>query len=133
LQKQEMFQQNLREILQKGGIGDESENILREIMKMIDKTEVEVSNFSINSNTLKRQNRIISRLLKAENAQREKDFEKKRESKSGNYLKLSNPTEIFEYKRVRTDFEGVFNDSYVKMFDYYNKLYLDYMININND
>jgi hypothetical protein len=72
-------------------------------------------------------------LLKAENAQREKDFEKKRESKSGNYLKLSNPTEIFEYKRVRTDFEGVFNDSYVKMFDYYNKLYLDYMININND
>lgn len=133
LQKQEMFQQNLREILQKGGIGDESENILREIMKMIDKTEVEVSNFSINSNTLKRQNRIISRLLKAENAQREKDFEKKRESKPGNYLKLSNPTEIFEYKRVRTDFEGVFNDSYVKMFDFYNKLYLDYMININND
>lgn len=133
LQKQEMFQQNLREILQKGGIGDESENILREIMKMIDKTQVEVSNFSINSNTLKRQNRIISRLLKAENAQREKDFDKKRESKSGNYLKLSNPTEIFEYNRVRTDFEGVLNDSYVKMFDFYNKLYLDYMININND
>ncbi len=133
LQKQEMFQQNLREILQKGGIGDESENILREIMKLIDKTEGEVSNFSINSNTLKRQNRIISRLLKAENAQREKEFEKKRESKLGNYLKLSNPTEIFEYKRIRTDFEGVFNDSYVKMFDFYNKLYLDYMININND
>ncbi|MDE5419890.1 hypothetical protein L3049_18010 [Labilibaculum sp. DW002] len=133
LQKQEMFQQNLREILQKGGIGDESENILREIMKMIDKTEVEVSNFSINSNTLKRQNRIISRLLKAENAQREKDFDKKRESKSGQSHKLSNPKAIFKYKRVRTDFEGVFNDSYVKMFDYYNKLYLDYMININND
>ncbi|WP_461641206.1 hypothetical protein [Labilibaculum euxinus] len=133
LQRQEMFQQNLSEILQKSGVGDETENILREIMKMIDQTQSDISNFSINSNTINRQNRIISRLLEAENAQREKDFDKKRESNSGNIIKLSNPTEIFEYKRIRTDFEGIFDDSYVKMLDYYNKLYLDYMIKINND
>ncbi|WP_321319709.1 hypothetical protein [Labilibaculum sp.] len=133
LQRQEMFQQNLSEILQKGGVGDETENILREIMKMIDQTQSDISNFSINSNTINRQNRIISRLLEAENAHREMDFDKKRESNSGNIIKLSNPTEIFEYKRIRTDFEGVFDDSYVKMIDYYNKLYLDYMIKINND
>ncbi|MBL4560444.1 MAG: hypothetical protein JKX79_05620 [Labilibaculum sp.] len=133
LQKQEMFRQNLNEMMQKGGVGDETEDILREIMKMIDQTELDISNFSINSNTIKRQNRIISRLLEAKNAHREKDFDKERVSNSGNIIKLSNPTEIFEYKRVRTDFEGVFNDSYVKMLDYYNKLYLDYMIKINND
>ncbi|WP_289530518.1 DUF4175 family protein [Labilibaculum sp. K2S] len=133
LQRQEMFQQNLSEILQEGGVGDETENILREIMKMIDQTQSDISNFSINSNTINRQNRIISRLLEAENAHREKDFDEKRESNSGNIIKLSNPKEIFEYKRIRTDFEGVFDDSYVKMLDYYNKLYLDYMIKINND
>ncbi|MFA9371727.1 MAG: hypothetical protein ACERIH_08465 [Labilibaculum antarcticum] len=133
LQKQEMFKQSLNEMMQKGGVGDETENILREIMKMIDQTELDLSNFSINSNTVNRQNRIISRLLEAENAHREKDFDKKRESNSGNIIKLSNPIEIFEYKRVRTDFEGLFDDSYVKMLDYYNKLYLDYMIKINND
>ena len=133
LQKQEMFKQNLNEMMQIGGVGGETENILREIMKMIDQTELDISNFSINSNTIKRQNRIISRLLEAESAHREKDFDKKRESNSGNIIKLSNPTEIFEYKRERTDFEGVFDDSYVKMLGYYNKLYLDYMIKINND
>jgi len=133
LQKQDMFKKNLKEMMQKGGVGDETENILREIMKMIDQTQLDISNFSINSDIIKRQDRIISRLLEAESSHREKDFDKKRESNSGNIIKLSNPTEIFKYKRIRTDFEGVFDDSYVKMLYYYNKLYLDYMIKINND
>lgn len=133
LQRQEMFKHNLGEMLKKDGIGDETQKILREIAKLIDKTTEDISNFSINSNTIIRQNNIISRLLQAENAQREKDIDEKRESISGNNLKLSNPTEIFQYKRIQTDYEGVLNDSYVKMFDYYNKLYLDYMIKINND
>ena len=133
LQKQEMYRQNLSEMLQNGGLGHESEKILREVTKMLDQIESDVSNFSINSSTLIRQNRIITKLLEAENAHREKDFDKKRESKSGNFLKLSNPREIFEYKRVRTEFDDVFYDSNVKLFDYYNKLYLDYMIKLNND
>jgi small-conductance mechanosensitive channel len=133
LQKQEMYRQNLDEMLQKGGLGNESEKILREVTKMLDQMESDISNFSINSSMIFRQNRIFSKLLEAENAHREKDFDKKRESKSGNIIKLSNPREIFEYKRVRSDFEGVFYDSNVKLFDYYNKLYLDYMIKLNND
>ncbi|NOU59820.1 DUF4175 family protein [Marinifilum caeruleilacunae] len=133
LQRQEMYRQNLNEMLQKGGLGNESEKILREVTKMLDQMESDISNFSINSSMIFRQNRIFSKLLEAENAHREKDFDKKRESKSGNIIKLSNPREIFEYKRVRSDFEGVFYDSNVKMFDYYNKLYLDYMIKLNND
>jgi hypothetical protein len=133
LQKQEMYRQNLDEMLQNGGLSNESEKILREVTKMLDQMESDISNFSINSSMIFRQNRIFSKLLEAENAHREKDFDKRRESKSGNIIKLSNPREIFEYKRVRTDFEGVFYDSNVKMFDYYNKLYLDYMIKLNND
>lgn len=133
LQKQEMYKHNLSEMLKNGGFGNESEKILREVMKMIDKIESDVSNFSINSSTSFRQNRILTRLLEAEKAHREKDFDKKRESKSGKLLKLSNPKEIFEYKRIRTDFDGVFYDSNVKMFDYYNKLYQDYMIKLNDD
>ncbi|MGQ1910645.1 hypothetical protein ACT3CE_12770 [Marinifilum sp. RC60d5] len=133
LQKQEMYRHNLSEMLKNGGLGNESEKILREVMKMIDKIETDVSNFSINSSITFRQNRILTRLLEAEKAHREKDFDKKRESKSGKLLKLSNLKEIFEYKRVRTDYDGVFYDSNVKMFEYYNKLYLDYMIKLNDD
>ena len=133
LQRQEMFQQKLEEMLKNDALGNESMKILREVVKMIDQTESDVSNFSINSTTILRQNNILSKLLKAENAEREKGFDKNRESKSGNNLKLSNPKEIFEYKRIRTDSGSLFYESNVKMLDYYNKLYLDYMIQINND
>ncbi|WP_421921066.1 DUF4175 family protein [Marinifilum sp.] len=133
LQYQEMYQQSLNELLQNGRLGNESEKILREVAKMIDQNESDISNFSINSSMIFRQNQIFSKLLEAENAHREKDFDKRRESKTGNILKLSNPREIFEYKRVRINYEGVFDDSNIILFDYYNKLYLDYMIKLNND
>lgn len=133
LQKQEMFQERVGEMLQKSEVNYETQKILREIKKMVDQTESDVLNFSINSNTIFRQKQILSRLLDAENAQMEQDTDKKRVSNSGNILKLSNPKEIFEYKSVRTDNKEIFEDSNVILFDYYNKLYLDYMIKIGND
>jgi len=132
LREQEMFRQKMSEMIQHGGHGEQAEKVLREIMNMMEQTEREISNFSINQQTIRRQNNIMSRLLKAENASREKGFDKKRESKSGQTHKLSNPKAIFKYKKTDTEFDDLFNDSNVKLIDYYNKLYLDYLIRLNN-
>jgi len=132
LREQEMFRQKMSEMIQHGGHGEQTEKILREVMKMLEQTEREISNFSINRHSITRQNQIMTRLLEAENASREKEFEKKRESKSGNIYKLSNPKSIFKYKRTGNEFDDLFNDSNVKLIDYYNKLYLDYLIKLNN-
>ncbi|RZT97534.1 hypothetical protein EV201_2205 [Ancylomarina subtilis] len=132
LQEQEMFRRKMNEMIQNGGYGEQTEKILREVMKMMEQTEREISNFSINRQTIIRQNQIMTRLLEAENATREKDFDKKRESKSGKDYKLSNPKAIFEYKKTDTDFDDLFNDSNVKLIDYYNKIYLDYLIRLND-
>jgi hypothetical protein len=133
LKHQEMFRKSMKELLQKGGVSNGTEMILKDVMKMIDQTEREIANFSINSNTLFRQNRILTRLLEAENAEKQKGMEQKRESREGNNYKLSNPKELFEYKRVRINYNDNFYQSNVKLLDYYNKLYLDYMIKLNND
>jgi len=132
LREQEMFRQRMSEMIQHGGYGEQTEKVLREVMKMMEQTEREISNFSINRHTITRQNQIMTRLLEAENASREKEFDKKRESKSGNTYKLSNPKAIFKYKGTDTEFDDLFNDSNVKLIDYYNKLYLDYLIKLND-
>lgn len=132
LREQEMFGQKMSEMIQYGGYGEQTEKVLREVMKMVEQTECEISNFSINKHTITRQNMIMTRLLEAENASCEREFEKKRESKSGNNHKLSNPKAIFKYKRIDANFDDLFNDSNVKLIDYYNKLYLDYLIKLND-
>jgi len=45
---------------------------------------------------------------------------------------LSNPKAIFKYKKIDVEFDDLFNDSNVKLIDYYNKIYLDYLIRLNN-
>lgn len=132
LREQEMFRQKMNEMIQHGEHGEQTEKILRQALQMMEQTEREISNFSINRQTILRQNNIMSRLLEAENASREKDFDKKRESKSGQSHKLSNPKAIFKYKKTDNEFDDMFNDSNVKLIDYYNKLYLDYLIRLND-
>ena len=132
LREQEMFRQKMNEMIQKGGHGEQTEKILREAMNLMQQTEREISNFSINKQTINRQNKIMTRLLEAENASREKDFDKKRESKSGQNHKLSNPKAIFKYKKTDTEFDDLFDDSNVKLTDYYNRIYLDYLIRLND-
>jgi hypothetical protein len=132
LREQEMFRQKMNEMIQHGGYGEQTEKVLREVMRMMEQTEIEISNFSINQQTIIRQNKIMTRLLEAENSSREKDFDKKRESKSGLNHKLSNPKAIFKYKKIDPDFDDLFNDSNVKLIDYYNKIYLDYLIRLND-
>ncbi len=132
LREQEMFRQKMNEMIQHGGHGEQTEKVLREVMRMMEQTEREISNFSINRQTIIRQNKIMTRLLEAENASREKDFDKERESKSGQNHKLSNPKAIFKYKKIDAEFDDLFNDSNVKLIDYYNKIYLDYLIRLNN-
>jgi len=132
LREQEMFRQKMNDMIQHGGHGEQTEKVLREVMRMMEQTEREISNFSVNRQTIIRQNKIMTRLLEAENASREKDFDKERESKSGQNHKLSNPKAIFKYKKIDTEFDDLFNDSNVKLIDYYNKIYLDYLIRLNN-
>lgn len=74
------------------------------ISKMIDdmeKTEKDIVNRRITRQTLERQQDILTRLLKSERAEREREEEQRRESREANDPKISNPDDFFEYDKIR--------------------------------
>lgn len=77
----------------KGGLGE-----LESLQEEMDKTERDILNKNITKETLERQQQIMSKLLEAENALREREFEEKRESKSGKNNFKRNPSDFLPYK-----------------------------------
>lgn len=74
------------------------------ISKMIDdmeKTEKDIVNNRISQETLKRQQDILTRLLKSEKAEQQREEEERRESTEARNAKISNPDEFFEYNKLK--------------------------------
>jgi len=70
-------------------------------IKDMEKTEKDLVNKLINQETIKRQANILTRLLKSEKAERQREKEKKRQSEVGKNIKRSNPKEFLKYKEVK--------------------------------
>jgi len=74
------------------------------VSKMIDdmeKTEKDIVNNQITNETLKRQQEILTRLLKSEKAEQQREEEQRRESREARDAKVSNPDEFFEYYKTK--------------------------------
>ena len=100
-------QEALRRELQKlndgkdgdGGKGDGKE--LKEIQQMMDETEKDIVNNQITDQTLLRQKEITTRLLEAENAQREQEWDNKRESNTASQDYDPSKKAFEAYKKAR--------------------------------
>lgn len=74
------------------------------VSKMIEdmgKTEKDIVNRNITQQTLKRQQEILTRLLKSEKAEMKREQEERRESKEAKNYKTSNPDEFFDYEKIK--------------------------------
>ncbi|MES3019464.1 MAG: DUF4175 family protein [Bacteroidota bacterium] len=82
--EQQMIRQAMQEINRmenkdgKGGLGN-----LDQLMKEMEQTETDLVNKKIQQETLNRQQEILSKLLEADKAEREREQDEKRESKEG--------------------------------------------------
>jgi hypothetical protein len=98
--EQQALRQQLQELseqlLKNGKNGSRA---LDDISKLMEQTETDIVNKNISSETIRRQQDILTRLLEAENAEREREFEEKRESKEVKNYELSNPERFFEYNK----------------------------------
>ncbi len=91
--------QRLSQELNKDGSG--MGNGLKEIAKQMEKVEEDIVNKRITQETLNRQKDIMTRLLEHEKADREREYDNKRESKESKNQLFSNPNEYLEYKRLK--------------------------------
>ena len=67
----------------KGGMDPNGKQQLKELAKKMEETERDLAFKQLSQQTIMRQNDIVTRLLDSEKAQREREFEENRESKSG--------------------------------------------------
>jgi len=65
----------------------------------MEENEKDLVNMKIEQQTLNRQQEIMTRLLKSEKAQREREFDNKRKSEEAREYQKSNPDAFFQYKK----------------------------------
>lgn len=98
--QQEAIRQMLQEYNQQNNKdGKGSHGDLEKLQELMEETETDLVNKMINQETLMRQQEILTRLLEAEKAERERDEEERRQSKEAKNEDYSNPELFFEYKR----------------------------------
>jgi hypothetical protein len=96
--QQEMIRNAIKNFQQKNGGGNGN---LDKISKNMEKTESDLVNKQITQETLFRQQEILTRLLEAENALRERDIDNKRESNTGKEIKNEIPPAFEKYLKAK--------------------------------
>jgi hypothetical protein len=74
---------------------------LNKLKKEMEKTETDLYNRNITQETLNRQKEIMSRLLETEKAQREREYDNKREAQSGKDQNINYNIVFEEYKKMK--------------------------------
>ncbi len=130
LMQHEMMQQMLRDMMNNGSVGSDAKKQLQQIDNMLEQNRKELMNKSINAETIARQNQITTRLLEAEKAEMERDFEDKRESETADEF-YSNPVKFFEYKEKENFSIEYLNKNSHKLHNFYNSKYKQYLKNLD--
>lgn len=92
--------QKLSESMDKDGRNG-SKGGLRDLSKLMEETESDLINNRITRETIRRQKEIMTRLLEHEKAERERGLDKQRKSQESKNKNNSNPSDFFEYKRIK--------------------------------
>ena len=130
--RQAAIREKLREINdQQNKDGKNSLGDLDKLMDMMDKTETELVNKQLTNELQKRQKEIETRLLEAVNAERERDKEKKRESKTAQELAKEIPPSIDEYLKQREAEIELYRTVPPALKPYYKSLVEKYFKNIS--
>ncbi len=109
-----------------GDLGD-----LEKIMEEMEKTEEDLVNKRITQEMIKRQQEIMSRLLEAEEAEKQRGFEEKRQGQTAQEMIKNIPPEIEEYLKKRESEVELYKTVAPEMKNYYKKLVEKYFNNIS--
>lgn len=99
-QQQEMIRQAMQD-LAKEESGKAGSGKLSELLKQMEQTETDLVNKKIAQETINRQQDILSKLLEAEKAQREREQDNQRESKQGIDRAANNQRILSEYQKFQ--------------------------------
>ena len=124
--KQAALRKALRDLAkekQQKGQGDEQ---LQEIIEQMDKVETDLVNKRLTNEMLKRQQDIMTRLLKAEKAERQREYEEKRKAETASQKERKMPPSLEEYIKKREAEIEMFKTVSPSLRPYYKMLVEEY-------
>ena len=101
------------------------------LSKLMEQNETDIVNKRITQRTINRQKEILTRLLESEKADREREWDDKRESKEGNTQTKGNPELFFEYNKQKEQEVDLIKTTPPNLNTFYKKKVTQYFQNIN--
>jgi hypothetical protein len=125
--QQEVMQQLIRDMINSSTVGSKTSNQLKAIDQMLEQSRVDLINKRISSELINRQNLILSKLLDAEKAEIERDFDEKRESKTASDVKKEIPEGYFEFNNKGMNENELIKRSSFKLRGFYDQKYNNFL------
>ncbi len=101
------------------------------LSKLMEENETDIVNKRITQQTINRQKEILTRLLESEKADREREWDEKRESKEGKNQVKGNPELFFEYNKQKEQEVDLIKTTPPNLNNFYKKKVTQYFQNIN--
>ena len=112
----------------KGSLGD-----LQKIIDEMEQNETDIVNKNISKELLNRQQDILTRLLEAENAERQRDEKEERKSEEASEIVQETPPALKEYLKKRNSSLSLYKKMQPNLKPYYRSISEKYFKNsINN-
>ena len=106
---------------------------LDDILDQMDKVEIDLVNKRLTNEMLKRQEQIMTRLLEAEKAQREREYDNKRKAESGQEKERKIPPSLEEYLKEREAEIDLYKSVSPSLRPYYKILVEEYFNSLKNN
>ncbi len=131
LAEQEIFNKMLKDLQNSKGINPETDKKLKEIKNLSDRNIDDLINKKISPELFNRNQKILSRLLEAEKAEKEREEEMKRESKEGRKEEEVIPLELKDALKKNEKFIESVQKNNLNLRKYYQNLHDYYFRNID--
>lgn len=111
------------------GKGDKS---IQELIDAMDKIETDLVNKRLDNDMLLRQQDILTRLLEAEKAERQREYDNQRKAETGKEYKKELPPQLQEYLRKREAELNMYNKVSPSLRPYYKRMVNEYYKALKN-
>ena len=133
--KQEMIRLQLESIEKENGL-DGDPKINNELKEEMKNNEYDIINNQITKETLNRLDKIITKFLEYENAEKEQEEDMKRESNEWNYNLIKNSNELKKYQENKKTQRELLKTSPINLTPFYKQevdKYFKNILRISND
>jgi hypothetical protein len=129
--QQQAIRQELQRITEEQTKTGNPTGELRELAKKMEQTETELFNKRLNTETLNRQEEIMTRLLESEKAQRERDQDEQRKSNTAQELQRPTPPNLEKFRQQKLKEMEYYKTQMPNFSPFYKSKVEQYLIQIN--